>query len=127
MGLFVNRYRFSQTPPAREVVVEELRKRIGSASGLDDILYDDNELEVYTTLEPVTLPYLSRILTEMGGVPLDFTTREPIERSLPAYTETPWVRLGLFKRMRIRFLFHVGLLSTALPLGRRRATPERDP
>jgi hypothetical protein len=121
MGLFVDRVRFDGEPPNEEVIRRELLERTGSSYGLDSIVRHPHEVVVNTMLDPVTRPYVLKILVEKGGVLLSFATGEPLDQRLPSYVETPWRSLPLWRRAWIFTLFNLGLLATALPPGRRDA------
>jgi hypothetical protein len=115
MGLFIDRVRFDEAPPSNEEIIALLEERVGSSYGLDAIERDGNELQITTMLEPVTRPYVLKILFERGGVRLDFATREPRPADLPPYVERPWKGHPWWTRAKIHLAFNLGLMSTALP------------
>ncbi len=117
MGLFVARVRFPGEPPANEEILAELARRIGSVRALEPIERRGDELRIATLLDPVAYPYLLKLLSEHGGVLLHYATSEPSTLVLPDYVDTPWVELGLGRRLAIRARFFFGLTATA----RRRA------
>ena len=115
MGLFVDRVRFDSDPPSEEVIRRELLARVGSSYELDSMEVHSHEIEVNTMMDPVSRPYVLKILLEKGGVLLSFPTGEPVDPHLPSYVDTPWRSLPPWKRAWIFTLFYLGLLSTAFP------------
>ncbi|MEI8257232.1 MAG: hypothetical protein WCJ30_16280 [Deltaproteobacteria bacterium] len=115
MGLFVARVRFEAEPPANDDILAELADRIGSVSAVESIERDGNELKVATMLDPVAYPYMLKILSERGGVLLDYGTGEPRALGLPQYVSAPWRSHGFATRLWIRVRFLLGLASTARP------------
>jgi hypothetical protein len=121
MGLFVICIRFDSVVPSEALLRSELLRQAGSAMGLDSFEIKDNIVQITTTLDPVTRPYAIKALMELGGVHVDFATGEPRDPQLPEYVRKPWRAWPWWTRARIRVRFHLGLLSTALPRGRRRS------
>jgi hypothetical protein len=119
MGLFAFRIRFDSAPPSEAVLRAELLRQAGSITGLDAFEIKNNTVEITTDLNPVTRPYALKIPLDLGGVYVDFATGEPRDAKLPAYVRAPWRAWPLWTRASIHARFHLGLLSTALPLRRR--------
>jgi hypothetical protein len=118
MGLFVIRMRFDSVVPSESVLRSELLRQAGAERGLDSFEIRDNIVQITTTLDPVTRPYAIKVLVDLGGVYLDFGTGEPRDPQLPEYVRQPWRAWPWWTRARILTLFHLGLLSTALPRDR---------
>jgi hypothetical protein len=121
MGLFVYRVRFDSAPPSEVALRAQLTQQAGSAyaDALDDFDLKGNIVEITAALNPVTGPYAVKILLDLGGAYLDFSTREPCDPQLPEYVCKPWPAWPWWKRAGINARFLLGLLSTALPLHRR--------
>ncbi len=115
MGLFVIKARFASEAPSESELRAALHAIVGLSDGLDSITQSGRELQICVDMEPVTRPYLLRILREKGATIVAFDTGLPIEVELPSYVHSPWRALPLWKRVRIRAGFLLRLFATALP------------
>jgi hypothetical protein len=111
MGLFVFRVRFESAIPSEALLRAELQRHAGSAFGLDSFEVKGNIVQIATTLDPVTRPYAIKILLDLGGVYVDFTTGEPRDPHLPPYVTQPWPAWPWWTRASIQLRFQLGLLA----------------
>ena len=111
MGLYMDTFAFSGSPPSVEELQQELRARIGGLSGLEGYVVEGQRAELSCMLDPVTRPYGVALLLERGGVLIDRRTGAPISPCLPTYVDRPWVSFGLWWRFSTRVRYLLGLFQ----------------
>ena len=89
MGVDVVRFRFPGTPPSREEVNQRLRDQAGE--GISGYQPEGSELVVLTAINAFAVAYARKVLRDLGGVELDFDTREPMDEPLPEFVGKPWL------------------------------------
>jgi hypothetical protein len=95
MGLFVDRVQFDGEPPNEEVIRSELLARTGSSYGLDSLVRHPHEIEVKTMMDPVTRPYVLKILyPAMPG-----TVRDPIPPDVHSSRGVESERVGRLREL----------------------------
>jgi hypothetical protein len=66
-------------------------------------------------MDPVTHPYATMVLLQLGGTLVSKRAGEPVKAKLPGYTARRWVDLPWWRRAGVRVTFLLGLAWEALP------------
>jgi hypothetical protein len=113
MGLFVVLARFPYDPPAEEELRTDIVHWAGTSRGIDSVRKrNDRELEIYVDMDPVTRPYLIRILAHKQAQLLDFGAGEPRIFEIPKFAGVPWRELSCWRRLWVVTAFYLGLGAT---------------
>jgi hypothetical protein len=115
MGLFVVTARFEGKPPTEEAFRAALVSEIGSLDALETFSVEGDVVEVATMMDPVTYPYATKVLLQLGGTLMSKRAGEPVKAKLPGYTARRWVDLPWWRRAGIRVTFLLGLAWEAIP------------
>ncbi len=63
---------------------------MGADAGLSGYRREGTELLIYVPGDDLERCYAIKVLRDLGGTLLDFSTREPSDEHLPAFVERPW-------------------------------------
>src|ERR1041385_2472140 len=92
MAVFAAMYRFShEPPPSREQVNSNLQAQVGINGRLAGYRRDGRDVLIYTSPDAFTPAYAMKVMRDLGGVLIDFETREPLNEPLPEFVEKPWL------------------------------------
>lgn len=96
-ALASSRFRF-EPPVSAEAVRRALEHEVGRARASERAIDigDRDGVVTIESMDAVAFAYATKVCLRLGGVP-----SRPRERPLPAWTDTPWVRLPWWRRLRL--------------------------
>ena len=107
MGMYELRVQFDKEPPAWELVDCAMRELTGKYFvHKNEYDIDGNVVKVLVGMNPVTLPYLTKVMQDLGGVCLDWNGL-PYTPSLPSFVSQPWEEIGWWRRFCVHFSFRL--------------------
>ena len=101
MPMAIAQFRFVDGPPARDLLLRELRIQLGEqAERRFDFIERKADRVELLSMDVVALLYGAKVCQAMGGTA--FSSAGEGRVPIPPWAEVPWIEHGLLRRLRIR-------------------------